>query len=101
MLTLTYIVIFAGGYIIRHLLGGAFKRMFKKRMPDLFGGAEYLISKGDVKKIVVSFDGGRTWFLRTSTGWSKINHDFVKKAMDKNVTDNPTANHPSSHPTVS
>lgn len=101
MLTPTYIAIFAGGYIIRHLLGIAFKRMFKKRMPDLFGGAEFLITKGEVKEIVVSFDGGRTWFLRTSTGWSKVNHDFVKKAMDKNVTDNPIANHSPGHPTVS
>lgn len=98
---ITYIAIFAGGYIIRHLLGIAFKRMFKKRMPDLFGGAEFLISKGDVREIVVSFDAGRSWFLRTSTGWSKVNHDFIRKTLDKNATDNPQANHPSSHQTVS
>lgn len=100
-MTWTYIAIFAGGYIIRHLLGIVFKRMFKKRMPDLFGGAEFIISKADVKEIVVSFDAGRSWFLRTSTGWSKVNHDFIRKILDKNVTDNPQAHHPSSHPTIS
>lgn len=94
-------VAFIIGYIVRHLLGIAFKRIFKKRMPDLFGGAEFLVARSDVKEIVVSFDGGRQWFIRTSTGWSKVNHDFIRKILDKNVTDNPQAHHPSSHPTIS
>lgn len=77
------------GYIIRHIVGIAFKRVFKKRMPDLFGGAEFVIDKADVKEILVSFDAGRQWYIRTTTGWAKINHDFVKKLLDKNATDNP------------
>lgn len=79
------------GYIIRHLVGIVFKRMFKKRMPDLFGGAEFFVNKTDVREILVSFDAGRSWYVRTESGWSKANHDFVKKALDKNATDNPAA----------
>lgn len=89
------------GYIIRHLVGILFKRLFKKRMPDLFGGAELFVNKADVREIVVSFDAGRSWYVRTGSGWSKANQDFVKKLLDKNATDNPATNHPSAHPTVS
>jgi len=88
---LTYTMIFLAGYVLRHLVGILFKRMFRKRMPDLFGGAEFVIQKSEVKEILVSFDAGRKWFVRTATGWTKVNHDFVKKALDKNVTDNPAA----------
>ena len=76
------------GYIIRHLVGILFKRLFKKRMPDLFGGAEFFVNRADVREIVVSFDAGRSWYVRTESGWAKVNHDFVKKALDKNATDN-------------
>ena len=89
------------GYIIRHLVGIAFKRLFKKRMPDLFGGAELFVNKADVREIIVSFDAGRSWYVRTASGWSKANHDFVKKLLDKNAADNSESNHPSAHPTVS
>ena len=100
-MTWTYIAIFAVGYIARHLIGIAFRRIFKKRLPDLFGGAEYVIDKSTISEIVVSFDAGRSWFVRTPTGWAKVNHDFVKKALDKNATDNPQAHHTPGHPTVS
>lgn len=96
-----YISIFMAGYIVRHLLGIAFKRMFKKRMPDLFEGAQFIVEKSGVREILVSFDGGRTWFIRTISGWSKVNHDFVRKNLDRNATDNQGNHNPSTHPTVS
>jgi len=96
-----YIAIFIAGYIVRHILGIAFRRVFKKRMPDLLGGAEFVIDKADVKEILVSFDAGRRWFVRTTTGWSKVNHDFVRKTLDRNATDNQGNHNPSSRPTVS
>lgn len=89
------------GYLLRHFVGIAFKRMFRKRMPDLFDGAQFVIEKSEVREIIVSFDAGHKWFVRTPTGWGKVNHDFVRKTLDKNATDNPATNHPSSHPTVS
>ena len=92
---------FVAGYIIRHLLGIAFKRMFRKRMfrkrmfrkrmPELFDGAQFVIEKSEVREILVSFDAGRKWFIRTPTGWAKVNHDFIRKTLDKNATDNPAA----------
>lgn len=83
---------FIAGYIIRHLLGIAFKRMFRKRMPELFDGAQFVIEKSEVREILVSFDAGSRWFIRTATGWAKVNHDFVRKALDKNA-----ANHEAAH----
>jgi hypothetical protein len=89
------------GYITRHLVGIVFKRMFKKRMPDLFDGAQFIVEKTGVKEILVSFDGGRAWFIRTISGWSKVNQDFVRKTLDRNATDNPGNYKPPTHPTVS
>lgn len=89
------------GYITRHLVGIVFKRMFKKRMPDLFDGAQFVIEKSEVREILVSFDAGKQWFIRTPTGWGKVNHDFVRKALDKNATDNPANHQPPPYPTVS
>ena len=86
-----YIVIFIAGYTVRHLLGIAFRRVFKKRMPDLFGGAQPFLKREDVKEIIVSFDSGRSWMFRTASGWAKVNHDFIRKTLDKNATDNPQA----------
>jgi len=82
---------FVAGYIIRHLIGIAFKRMFRKRMPELFDGAQFVIEKSEVREILVSFDAGRKWFIRTPSGWAKVNHDFIRKTLDKNATDNPAA----------
>ncbi len=90
-MTWTYLVVFAGGYIFRHLIGIAFKRIFQKRMPDLFDGAQFVIKKSDVREILVSFDAGKQWFIRTPTGWAKVNHDFIRKNLDKNATDNSAA----------
>jgi len=88
-MTWTYIATFIGGYILRHLVGIAFRRIFRKRLPDLFGGAEYVIDKKSVREILVSFDAGRTWFIRTKSGWGKVNHDFIRITLDKNAADNP------------
>lgn len=96
-----YIAIFIAGYIARHVLGIAFRRVFKTRMPDLFEGAQFIVEKPEVKEILVSFDGGRAWFIRTISGWSKVNQDFVRKTLDRNATDNQGNNNPSGHPTVS
>lgn len=82
---------FVAGYIIRHLIGIAFNRIFKKRMPELFDGAQFIIEKSEVREILVSFDAGSKWFIRTATGWAKVNHDFIRKTLDKNATDNPAA----------
>lgn len=100
-MTWTYLGLFATGYIIRHLIGIAFKRIFQKRMPDIFDGAQFVIEKSEVREILVSFDAGRQWFIRTPTGWGKVNHDFVRKALDKNATDNPANHQPPPYPTVS
>lgn len=96
-----YIAIFIAGYIFRHILGIAFRRVFKKRMPNLFEGAQFIVEKPGVKEILVSFDGGRAWFIRTISGWSKVNQDFVRKTLDRNATDNPGNHNPPTHPTVS
>ena len=98
---LTYSLIFIAGYIIRHLIGIAFKRIFQKRMPDLFGGTNIFVNQKDVKEIVMSYDNGRTWYVRTKSGWAKVNHDFIRKILDINASDNPTTNNPSSYQTVS
>lgn len=92
---------FVAGYIVRHLLGIAFNRIFRKRMPELFDGAQFIVEKTGVKEILVSFDGGRAWFIRTISGWSKVNQDFVRKTLDRNATDNPGNYKPPTHPTVS
>jgi len=100
-MTWIYLGLFATGYIIRHVIGIAFKRIFQKRMPDIFAGAQFVIEKSEVKEILVSFDAGRQWFIRTPTGWAKVNHDFIRKTLDKNATDNPANHQPPPYPTVS
>ena len=88
---LTYSMIFLAGYALRHIVGILFKRMFRKRMPELFDGAQFIIEKSEVREILVSFDAGSKWFIRTATGWAKVNHDFIRKTLDRNATDNPAA----------
>lgn len=74
------IAYFVAGYIVRHLAGVIYDRVFSKRRAAL-NGVEQFMSSEVGAEIVVSFDGGKQFYQRTQTGWAKVNHEYIQSLI--------------------
>ena len=73
-------VMFAIGYTARHIIQHAFDRTFKKKALEPL--AE--ISASDLKDSIMSFDGGKTWFVRPKQGeqWVSVQPEFIQQILN-------------------
>lgn len=90
-------ILFILGYLARHLVGWLFRRYHRPAPAP--PNKEFTIEGREIREMIVSFDGGKTWYIRTN-GWTKVNHEFIRNLLIHHATDNPGANNAPTYPTV-
>lgn len=73
-----FTAIFIAGYIARHIVGILFNRVFKK--PN---ATQVEVNMDEVKDSVISYDRGKSWFVRTKDGvFVKVGHQSIQTILD-------------------
>jgi len=81
---MNYFLIFMAGYLTRHGAGWLFHRYFQE-----FPAKE--ITPGSVQDVVISYDRGKSWQIRTTGGaWVKISRETATQIIAFYDTDQPT-----------